>query len=223
MTYLELINKVLVRLRQATVASLSDPGAALVGHFVNQAKEEIEDIGPWKALRAEGLITTVAGTSTSTITGITTTERSYIHSEKGCPQVFETTSASLRRRIQVIDYDTMTGLHEDNTSPTTQGRPEYVAFNKTASGLIPRFFPIPDAVYTFKPVVVNPQAVLAVTSTALTIPSRPVWMLAVAYYAQERGEELSGEPGGLMAQARIAIDNAMLADFGGEEQTFYVD
>jgi hypothetical protein len=220
-TYIQLINKVETRLRQTNSSSLSDPGASLIGHFVNQAKEEIEDIGPWKALRTECTFTTVAGTETAT-TGTTTNERSYVHCEKGQYQVFETTSNALRRVIKVVDLDVLRSLHETDTSQGQQ-RPDYVAFAKTSSGLVAHFYPLPDAVYTFKAVVVIPQAELAITSTAITIPATPVWMLAAAYAAIERGEELSGEPNSLMEQARRAIDRAVLTDFGAEENSFYVD
>lgn len=222
MTFLQLINKVLVRLRQDAITSLSDSGATLAAHFVNQAKEEIEDIGPWKALRSLVSVPTVQGTEEYLITG--SNERSYPLQECGQIEVFETTSNSVRRQLQVVPYEALAALHEKDTSQT-QGVAEYVAFNKTATGLYIRFYPIPESVRTYKVRVVIPQAELAAVSTALTIPSRPVWLLAAAYMVQERGEELSGEPGQLMAQARIAIDNAMLTDFGGgvEEFSFYVD
>lgn len=221
MTYLQLINKVLVRLRQTQVASLSEAGATLAGHFVNQAKEEIEDIGPWKALRTECTFPTVAGTeAASTVT--TTSERSYIHVEKGEAQVWEVTSNARRRKIPLIDYDVLRALHEQDNAQT-QGQVQYVAFTKTSSALTLRCYPIPDAIYSLKAVVVNPQAELSSASTSITIPSKPTWMLAAAYAAIERGEELSGEPNGLMAQARVAIDNAVLNDFGAEENSFYVD
>lgn len=222
MTFIQLINKILVRLRQDTISSLSDSGATLAGHFVNQAKEEIEDIGPWKALRSLVTIATVQGTEEYLITG--TNERSYPLQECGQIEVFETTTNSLRRQLQVIPYEALVTLHESDPSQQ-QALAEYVAFNKTATGLYARFYPIPESVRNYKVRVVIPQAELTVVSTVLTIPSRPVWLLAAAYMVQERGEELSGEPGQLMSQARVAIDNAMLTDFGGgvEESSFYVD
>lgn len=222
MTYLQLINKVLVRLRQTTVASLAEAGATLNGHFVNQAKEEIEDMGPWISLRAEGLITTVANTATASITTATTNERSYVYNDDLGPQIFETTTNGVRRRMTLVDREVLRAMKEQDTTQTA-ARPQYIAFDKSASGMTAHFYPTPDAVYTFKVVVVTPQAELTVASTALTIPSKPVWMLAAAYAAIERGEELSGEPNGLMAQARIAIDATVLHDFGSEEHTFYVD
>jgi hypothetical protein len=44
MTYLELVNDVLVRLRETTVSSVSETSySSLIGKFVNDAKRQIED------------------------------------------------------------------------------------------------------------------------------------------------------------------------------------
>ena len=217
MNLLELINKITVRLRIGEVASLADPNSDLPAHFVNQAKEETEDIGPWFALRSEKTVTTVSGTESYAISG--TNDRSYVHTEQGVAQVFVTTSNSVRERVPVVPYDVLRAMHELDTSQST-GLANYVAFTKGSSGLTARFYPIPDAVRTYKVVCVTPQAELTAETDVLTIPARPVWMLALAYTAQERGEELSG--GNLEAQARIAVDNAVLTDFanGHESQTF---
>lgn len=219
MNFLQLINKITTRLRIGEVTVVSDPNADLPAHFINQAKEEIEDIGPWTALRTEITVTTVAGTPDYAVAG--TNDRTYVHTEQGCAQVFETTT-SQRRRLPVLPYDVVRGYHElDNAS--TESVPECVGFVKDSAGLTALFYPTPDSVRTFKIVAVVPQDELTAAGTTISIPARPVWMLALAYYAQERGEELSG--GNLEAQARVAVDAAVLTDFanGHESQAFYVD
>ena len=48
MTYLELINDVLVRLREPTVSTnLETTYSTLLGKFVNDAKRQIEDAFAW--------------------------------------------------------------------------------------------------------------------------------------------------------------------------------
>ena len=43
-TYLDLVNNVLIRLRETTVSSVGDtPYSSLIGVLVNDAKREIED------------------------------------------------------------------------------------------------------------------------------------------------------------------------------------
>jgi hypothetical protein len=219
-TYLELINKVLNRLRQDTIASLSDNGATIVGHFVNQAKEEIEDMGPWKALRSAQTVSASAGTASYAMGS--TNERSYVlRDPRGVPQIYETTSGS-KGLIDLIDWEEMRRLHNLDESVVT-GQPIYAAIDRSASGLTIKFYPTPASSRTYSVVCVVPQAALAAVDTALTIPSRPVWMYAAALYALERGEEGSGEPGSLMMQARAVINDAVLTDFGADNQTFYAD
>lgn len=51
MTYVELVNSVLTRLREGTVSSVSDNAySKLIGEFVNDAKRSVEDSYNWNAL-----------------------------------------------------------------------------------------------------------------------------------------------------------------------------
>lgn len=51
MTYLELVNDVLIRLREQTVSTVSlTTYSTLIGKFVNDAKRQIEDAYDWNAL-----------------------------------------------------------------------------------------------------------------------------------------------------------------------------
>ena len=51
MTYLELVNDVLVRLRETTVVTVSETSySSLIGKFVNDAKRQIEDAYAWNVL-----------------------------------------------------------------------------------------------------------------------------------------------------------------------------
>ena len=70
MTFLQLVNSVMRRLReeQATTINESDY-STLIGDFVNDAKRMVEDAWDWKSLRSDFNVTTVAGTSTYTLTG----------------------------------------------------------------------------------------------------------------------------------------------------------
>ena len=53
MTYLELVNGVLTRLREKKVASLdTNPFVSLIGALVNDAKQSVEDAWQWSQLRA---------------------------------------------------------------------------------------------------------------------------------------------------------------------------
>ena len=70
MTYLQLVNAVLARLREDSVASVSTSAySRLIGKFVNDAKRQVEDAWDWDAMSQTLTLNTVAGTSTYVLTG----------------------------------------------------------------------------------------------------------------------------------------------------------
>jgi len=70
MTYLELVNDVLIRLREPTVATVTATSySTLIGKFVNDAKRQIEDAFSWNILGTTITITTSAGTYSYALTG----------------------------------------------------------------------------------------------------------------------------------------------------------
>jgi hypothetical protein len=70
MTYLELVNDVLTRLRETNVSTVSETTySALIGKFVNDAKRQIEDSYNWNCLTQAITVTTTAGTSSYALTG----------------------------------------------------------------------------------------------------------------------------------------------------------
>ena len=70
MTYLQIVNAVLARMRESSVASVSKNSySLLIGKFVNDAKRQVEDAWDWDAMSVTLPLTTSAGTSTYTLTG----------------------------------------------------------------------------------------------------------------------------------------------------------
>ena len=70
MTYLELVNDVLVRLRESTVTTVGETAySSLIGKFVNDAKRQIEDSYNWNCLGSVITVTTAANTSSYSLTG----------------------------------------------------------------------------------------------------------------------------------------------------------
>ena len=64
MTYLELVNDVLVRLREPVVTTFNETTySTLIGKFVNDAKRQIEDAFACNVLVQTITLTTVANTS----------------------------------------------------------------------------------------------------------------------------------------------------------------
>jgi len=60
-TYLQLVNDVLIRLREAEVTSVTDTSySKLIGKFVNDAKRQVEDAYNWNALSETLTVSTSA-------------------------------------------------------------------------------------------------------------------------------------------------------------------
>ena len=76
MTYLEIVNKVLVRLRENEVTSLNESSySSLIADLVNVVKREVENSWNWHALRTTLSATTVDDLFNYVLVGFGTTSR----------------------------------------------------------------------------------------------------------------------------------------------------
>ena len=70
-TYLELVNEVLVRLREPEVTAVTDNAySKLIGRFINDAKRQVEDAYNWNALSETLTVTTSNELFNYVLTGI---------------------------------------------------------------------------------------------------------------------------------------------------------
>jgi hypothetical protein len=221
LTYAELINKVLRKLREQTIDSSVPTGyPELAGQIVNEVKEEIEDMGPWYALRTTINSTLSVGTATLDLTA-STDERSYLLHVENQPMAFITT-ADAERRLTVIEQGAMDALRIFSPSQSNS-TPCYVSFSRAAGGVTATFFPSPDAAYATRFVFVVPQAELTAATTDITIPSGPVWREAIVRAMEERGEEFAGPLDGLRIKARDSLNSAIMRDYGSDIMTFVAE
>jgi hypothetical protein len=222
MTYLQLINRVLTRLREKSVLGVtsSTKYTELIGQMVNEAKYDVEDAGPWYALR-----TTVTGSMTASVATVdltaSTNERSYLlrDSHTGGPQAWITTAQKLNS-LAVITQTQMNQMRTLTDQPETEQQPVYVSFTTSASGVTAEFYPKPDQAYTYKFVFVVPQADLEAKTDVLTIPAEPVWREALVRAIEERGDEFSGDINGYRGRSEAALNRAIMSDFGKDPITF---
>lgn len=197
MTYLQLVNKVLTRLREETVSTVSQNSySALIGEFVNDAKQFVEDSWDWSALRTTLTVTTTADIFNYVLTGS-------------------------QNRIELLDVvnDTSNGFMTykeqhwfNNTflnNAPVKGSPTYYTFNGVnASGdTAVDIYPIPNGVYSLRFNSVLRTGTLESDTDLVTIPNLPVIMLATAFAARERGET-----GGTAAAELFAIADKALSD-----------
>lgn len=219
MTLLEAVNKVLVGLREPVVSALTATYSVHLMQLVNDAKQDLEDMGPWRAMRSTVSKNTVAGTSTVDLT-TETNDRSYPMVQKNLPLMYIVT-ANEETPLQLVSVEEIQ-YHQLMSPDHPDNKPCYIAFSKASGGLTAHLWPTPDAVYALRMVMVIPQAelVAADKDVTFTIPGEPIWREALVRAMEERGEELSGPIERAVARAEQAKWNAVMMDFGAEPMTF---
>ena len=208
MTYLELINDVLVRLREPEVTTYNETTySTLIGKFVNDAKRQVEDAFSWNALGTTITVTTVANTSTYSLTGA--------GQKFQVMDVLNTTSLLGLTNIAFVDMN-----RKLNFAPVATETPTEYAFDGVDGSYDTqvKLYPIPNGVYTIKFMLTVPQAVLASNSTVVQIPDVLVVQNAYARALVERGED-----GGLSSSEAYALYKSMLSDHIALEGTRYPD
>jgi len=197
MTYLELVNKVLVRLREDTVSTVGESAySSLVGEFVNDAKEFIENAWDWSALR-------------QTIT-IPTTASDYTYSLTGAGQFSEVKTVTNDTANTFMAYRDQDWFEQQLY---INGSVEGVPVNYTYNGIDGSgdsqvmVYPIPDDVYSLRFKTILRTGLLSSDSDTIKIPTMPVIHLATAFAARERGET-----GGTAAAELFGIADRSLSD-----------
>ena len=221
-TFRELINEVLIRLREDTIATdwsgnINDSTTVtdyqkVIGSLINDSKRNIESYHDWLVLRETVDVTTVSGT------------RNY--------------NLSSGQEIKIIDVINQTqGTHlvqvsrqyiNSTTYPSSNsGDPLYYAFNgaDSSNNLKVDLEPIPNSVQTLSFDIVKPQAELTTATTVLKIPNKPVmlgsWMRAIA----ERGEDGGTQTGIVAAEVAESLNQAVILDSGNVqyESDWYIN
>lgn len=196
MTYLELVNAVLCRLRESQVGSVaSSTYATLIGKFVNEAKRQVEDAWNWDALNETLTVTTASGTSNYTVTGIGRRFKDVTVNDA-------TNDATLRNVPAQWIRD------QQQLGPAQNASPCYYAWNGTnGTDSKIELFPTPNGTYTIYVNAYVPQADLSADTDVLTIQSEAVIAGAYARALVERGED-----GGLASSEAYGLYKGILGD-----------
>ena len=197
MTYLNLVNNVLRRLREEEVASVqSSTYSKMAGDFVNDAKRMVEDAWDWSALRTTLTVTTTADIFNYVLTG----SQNRI---KALNVINDTTN-------RFMEYKTATYFDDVYLiSDPVKGSPTYYTYNGVDSNGDTQIdiYPTPEKEYTIRFNCVKRGADLSANDEELLVPSMPVIHLAIALLARERGET-----GGTSAPEYFSIADRYLAD-----------
>lgn len=201
MTYIQLINAVLRRLREDEVTAYNESDySLLIGDFVNEAKREVEDAWDWTALRQDITVTCVASQQDYTLTNATQRYKIF--------QVLNDTQDTV---MQLVPYNYMQRLERLGT--TQEASPLYYTINGESSGdPTVSFWPIPDSTDSIVFNIKVSQDDLAASETELTIPDWPVVLGAYAKAISERGEDGSTQYAEAMNNYGRALSDAIAAD-----------
>ena len=208
MNYLDLVNDVLIRLREDEVTAVTDtPYSKLIGKFVNDAKRLVEDSYQWNALSETLTVTTANDLFNYVMTG---SGQRF--------KVIDVINSEDDFFLEYMPFSQMNNLFL-NQSPQ-KGSPYYYNFNGVDANGDTQvdIFPIPDGVYNVYFNIYKPQAELSVDADQIKVPSEPVIKYAYAMALAERGEDAglsSSEAFGLASQSLadyIAIENGRYSD-----------
>jgi hypothetical protein len=187
LTYLQIVNRVLVRLREEEVATIAENDYSnLVSKMVNAVKAEIEAAWSWHALRSTIQVNAVAGTTQYTLTA------SGMNAE--IISAWNTTS-SLRMVLGTYaEFD----AYFLGTPDVHQAAPQkYILRGFDTGSSYDRkvdVWPKPNASYTLKFQVYVPQADLSATTDVPKIPQDVLVEETVARCLLEKGEDGARQP-----------------------------
>jgi len=199
MTYLQLVNSVLRRMREnetTTVENSTDTYVRLIGELVNDARRIVEDAWDWSALRTTLIAETTAG--------VFNLKLEETNNSFKILDVINDTSNLFMRPASSAWMNNAYLIQEPLT-----GSPEYYSFNGVnADGSAQvDIYPKPDGAYKLNFNIVDRTDPFTNDTDKLYVPSAPVIQYAVALASRERGET-----GGTSSQELFSLADTTLAD-----------
>jgi len=220
-TFLQTINRVLEKIGEETVSaaatSLTETYEILVGSFVNDIKEQIEDAHNWRALRQTVSVTIAADAQSGTITEANERSRLvriYQQNQPGpVPLVFDITDATNPDPLMEMDLAEL--IYRDTVDPDVRQDPTYFALDNSSGDVLDLYvWPRPSSEITIQVTLIIPQTRFdnSDVGETLKIPIRPLVVGATWYALEERGEELGTD--GLFNEKRFqdALNAAISRD-----------
>ena len=208
MNYLQLVNDVLIRLREPEATSVSDNAyVKLIAKYVNDSKRVVEDSYNWNALSE-----TLSATTTSSI---------FNYVLVGSGQRFRVIDVINDTQNNFVELASTKWMDQQFLMTTPQtGSPAYYNFNGTNSNGDTQvdLFPIPNGVYNIRFNIIKPQVPLAVNADTLLVPEEPVILGALARAQAERGED-----GGVQSGETYVLYRQSLADAISLESNRYIE
>jgi len=205
MTFLELTNEVLARLRENTVSTINQTAySTLIGHYVNDAKRQVEDSWNWEVLSTTISVSVVPNTTVYTVTGIGTRQKDVT--------INCTTTG---KEFRLINKPAKWIQDQYQLTTVQTGSPTYYAWaGNDGTDTKIEIFPTPDAAYALSVNATVPQVKLVADTDVLLVPSEAVVACAYARAIVERGED-----GGLGSSEAYGLYKGILGDLIALEST----
>ena len=179
MTYLELVNNILLRLRERSVDTVNETTySKLIGQLVNDAMQEVERAWDWSALR-----TTVSASTTSGV---------FSYELNGTGNDFEILNVINDTSNDFMEYKTAHQFDNWYLNQTpASGAPKYYSWNGVSNDGDTQvdIYPKPDGAYNIRFNMIKRSPIMSADATSLLVPTQPVQMLAYAKAIEERGED----------------------------------
>jgi len=225
-TLLSTMRRIMLRLREDDpVASTDSDYTALIAEFIADSYDEVCEAHAWESLRHTVKVDLVADTDTYDLTrtvadgggvrnstDVATGDSELQWTDSNIPDIylFDSDSDIDAERLIWTSREMMTRLkNRDRTD--TDDDPSYVTlYVAPGSTGVPRLYmqvyPIPAAARVVELTLITQPTTLESDgtddATILKVPSRPVYLLALMYALNERGEEI-GEPGNIAERRYI--------------------
>lgn len=211
-TYLNLVNDVLVRLREPTVTTVNENSySRLIGKFVNDSIRQVADSYDWNALR-----NTLSANTTSDIFNyvlVGSGDRFRVISVINDTQdIFMQSASSIQMQRNFL------------LGTSQKAAPASYNFNGTDDNGDTQVdvFPIPDKVYALRFNIIQPEVELASDTSKSKLPKEPITLGAYARALVERGEDagLSSSEAYQLAMRSLGDHIAIESSRYGENETW---
>lgn len=209
MTFLELVNEVLVRLREPTVSTVNSTAySRLMGLFVNDAKRQVENAWDWDVLGVNLPVVTVAGTTSYVVTGSGTRQKNI---------TVNNVTSGRQSKLQAVPARWIEDQQQLTNS--SSGTPVYFAWSgNNGTDSMVELWPVPDSAYTLQFNMTVPQVKLVADGDIISVSSDAVIEGAYARALVERGED-----GGLASGEAYNLFKSTLSDLIAMESVRAMD
>lgn len=201
MTYLDLINEVLTRLREPTVSNLTEDYTKLIGALVNDAKRDVESFHDWLILRETKDITTVSGTDRYSLSSGQEIKILGVINQSTGTQLIQVS----REYLNNVRYPTI-----------STGEPHYYGVSgvDSSNNLKVELSPQPVSAQVISFDLVKFQNELSVTTDVLSVPEKPVILGSWARAIAERGEDGGTQSSIVAIEYKNSLNKAISVDSG---------